>query len=391
MRKTFYLLSEYIRSAGLSLLVIVVISALAMSGLTVSAGRIASETEKYDKLRNSGLSDCFYGSRIKPDANLTEKIKTVNGVVDIIKRPDTVNFKPNDGSDGLFSMKLFTKEHYECANLNFKGSGFDYDSNDLECIIASEYFDKYSIGDVLSVKIPAKKNGEYITADFRIKGIVKTPQSVLSMSGGGSSVDAAMIYEDASFIIVKDCEALRDLAGGSITKSYLETFFIRLDNKLTEKEKTEAIDELSKYLTLQTVDEVLKTTKEQLKETVSSFLPVIIFCVLYSILTLVGMEILILYKTSEETAVCRCLGMSKARLASTVCIAKAVTIIVSFALCCIINRLFYSIPAVSSGTVYHARLLAPALILGVFEIIIAVVISVVAAAEKSMKSSYERV
>ena len=105
MRKTFYLLSEYIRSAGLSLLVIVVISALAMSGLTVSAGRIASETEKYDKLRNSGLSDCFYGSRIKPAANLTENIKTVNGVVDIIKRPDTVNFKPDDGSDGLFSMK----------------------------------------------------------------------------------------------------------------------------------------------------------------------------------------------------------------------------------------------------------------------------------------------
>ncbi len=391
MRKTLYILFEYIRSAGLSLLVIVVISALAMSGLTVSTGRIASETEKYDKLRNSGLSDCFYGSRIKPAANLTEKIKTVNGVVEIIKRPDTVNFKPNDGSDGLFSMKLLTKELYECANLNFKGSGFDYDSNDLECIIASEYFDKYSIGDVLSVKIPAKKNGEYITADFQIKGIVKTPQSILSMSGGGSSVDAAMIYEDASFIIVKDCEALRDLAGGSITKSYLETFFIRFDNKLTEKEKTEAIDELSKYLTLQTVDEVLKTTKEQVKETVSSFLPVIIFCVLYSILTLVGMEILILYKTSEETAVCRCLGMSKARLASTVCIAKAVTIIVSFALCCIINRLFYSIPAVSSGTVYHARLLVPALILGVFEIIIAVVISVVAAAEKSMKSSYERV
>ncbi len=391
MRKTLYILFEYIRSAGLSLLVIVVISALAMSGLTVSTGRIASETEKYDKLRNSGLSDCFYGSRIKPAANLTEKIKTVNGVVEIIKRPDTVNFKPNDGSDGLFSMKLLTKELYECANLNFKGSGFDYDSNDLECIIASEYFNKYSIGETLSVKIPAKKNGEYITADFQIKGIVKTPQSVLSMSGGGSSVDASMIYEDASFIIVKDCEALRDLAGGSITKSYLETFFIRFDNKLTEKEKTEAIDELSKYLTLQTVDEVLKTTKEQVKETVSSFLPVIIFCVLYSILTLVGMEILILYKTSEETAVCRCLGMSKARLASTVCIAKAVTIIVSFALCCIINRLFYSIPAVSSGTVYHARLLVPALILGVFEIIIAVVISVVAAAKKSVKSSYERV
>ena len=83
--------------------------------------------------------------------------------------------------------------------------------------------------------------------------------------------------------------------------------------------------------------------------------------------------------------------MSKARSASTVCIAKAVTIIVSFALCCIINRLFYSIPAVSSGTVYHARLLVPACILGVFEIIIAVVISVVAAAEKSVKSSYERV
>ena len=165
---------------------------------------------------------------------------------------------------------------------------------------------------------------------------------------------------------------------GGRSAVHLETFFIRLDNKLTEKEKTEAIDELSKYLTLQTVDDVLKTTKEQLKETVSSFLPVIIFCVLYSILTLVGMEILILYKTSEETAVCRCLGMSKARL-------------VSFVLCCIINRLIYAIPAVSSGTVYHARLLAPALILGVFEIIIAVVISVVAAAEKSMKSSYERV
>jgi hypothetical protein len=53
--------------------------------------------------------------------------------------------------------------------------------------------------------------------------------------------------------------------------------------------------------------------------------------------------------------------------------------------------LIYTIPAVSSGTVYHAGLLVPACILGVFEIIIAVVISVVAAAKKSMKSSYERV
>ena len=390
MKKGLGIVIKYVRAAGVSLFVIILISALSMTGLTLSYGRIKKETEKYDKLRSSALTGWLYGTKIKPPSDLEEKIRGVNGVEDVIRRPDTVKFKVSDRTDETYTMKLYSKEHYDNANLIMKGGGFDYESDAAECIIAAEQFKNYRVGDVFSAEISlgGKKS---VKVDFTVSGVIEFPQSVLSMSGGGSSIDASLLYEDAPCIIIKDQSTLRDMISAGITKSYMETMFIKLDNSLTENEQNNVYEELSKYLTYQSVSEILDNTKAEINTALSNFLPVIIFCVLYSVITLVSMEILISYKTADELSVYRCLGMSRARLFVTVCITETAVIIISFLLSYLLTRLVFLVPDISSGMIFSPGLLIPALILGVSEIAVSNLTVVLTNSRKSIRSTYERI
>ena len=365
------------------LFVIILISALAMTGLTVSYGRIRKETEIYDKLSKSGLTNYLYASKIKPDSDLIEKIKGINGVTDVIQRPDTVSFTVSERPDEIYSMKLYTKAHIDGAGLIMKGGGFDYNSARRECIIACEQFKNLSVGDTLSVNISGKGKTKGVTVDFHVSGVLEFPQSVLSMSGGGSAVDASLLYEDAAFIIVKDQPSLRELIGGGITKSYLETMFIKADG--------EAEEELSKYVTFESVKQILENTEAGVKTALSGFLPIIIFCVLYSILTLVSMEILISYKTADEISVYRCLGMSRRRLVLIVVISELLIIFSAFVFGAVLSRLVFMIPDISTGMIYRNGLLLPALLLGAAEIIISVLTLTLTHFRKSIRNTYERI
>lgn len=388
MKKGFGMVIKYARAAGASLLVIILISALSMTGLTLSYGRIKKETEKYDKLAASSLSGWLYGTKIKPPSDLEEKIKNINGVESVIRRPDTVNFKMPGSPNETYSMKLYTKEHYDNAKLIMKGGGFDYESDTPECIIAAERFQNYRVGDVFSAEI-SQGGKKSVKVDFTVKGVIEFPQSVLSMSGGGSSVDASLLYDDAPCVIIKDGQALRDMISGGITKSYVETMFIKLDDSLTDK--SAVYEELSKYITYQSVEQILENTKAEVNTALSDFLPVIVFCVLYSVITLVSMEILISFKTADEISVYRCLGISKLRLFITVCIVEAAVIVLAFLISYILTRLVFLIPAVSSGIIFSPRLLIPSLILGVSEIAVSVITVSITHSRKSIRDTYERI
>ena len=386
MKKELLLILKYIRAAGISLLVIVVISALSMTGLTVSYGRIKKETEKYDKLAASGLDGCFYGTKVKPGADLTEKIRNVRGVTDVIRRPDTVGFTTDGTPDEAYSMALYNKLHYDISSLEMKGEGFDYNSDEPECIIACEQFSDRSIGDILTVNV-ALKGGKKTAVDFRIKGVLELPQSVLTMSGGGTSIDASLIFEDASFIIIKDNAYIRELIGEGIAKSRFEAVFISVDGNFTETES----DELSKYISYQSVKQILDNTKAEVKTALSDFLPVMIFCVLYSALTITSLEILISYKTENELSVYRHLGMSRRRLAVTVGVTGAAVSLLSFALSVILTRLIYLIPDVSSVVINHKGLLLPVFILAAFEAVVSVLTLTLSVYAKTVGETHERI
>ena len=352
MKKQFILVLKYVRAAGASLFVLLIITALSMTGLTVSYGRIKRETEKYDKLLKSGLNGFLYCTKVKPDGGLEEKIKNLPGVTDIITRPDTVNFKISGKPDESYTMTLYNKRHYEYAKLTVKGKGFDYEDDLPECIVADGRFDCCD-GDVLNVVVSGKPVKLYV------RGTLVLPQSALLMQGGGSSVDASLLYDEPPAVIVKDNAALRNQIGDDVQKTYLETMFIKADG-MTDGARAE----LSRLVTVQSVSDILKNTKTQVNDALSGFLPVIIFCVLYSALTLVSMQILISYKTEEAISVCRCLGMSRKRLVLTVTITEIAFMLTSFLLSAALSYILFKIPEISINTYFYGGLTLPAVILG---------------------------
>ena len=335
--KRIKLIFSLLKTSLFETLVLLLVVSSTLTAATVLSGRCGYFYAGYNALNKSAFSDCAYGFKTlkgKTDfSQLNTALLSVPGVRSVVEKPFSVNFYTVDRA--VYSLTYVSRELYEGFELDLKhGSGFDYSSDTLECITASEYFTGSKPGETFtaySQNKDADGNYTYSPVDFTVAGTADPSALFVKMTGGGTKMSAENLLSQVNTILVKDCPAARaafeaEASGGSYSA------FIRFEDGLTDKQLSEAYAELSKLVTLESVEEILDNTMAKAREQTETYAPIIIFCAVFSFVTLVCLSVLSIYKYAPTCAVWYALGENRHRLVMTVASSFFLTLLCGFLL-----------------------------------------------------------
>ncbi len=324
MRKFIKLTFDFFGSIKLNAVVLAIICTLMWCALAFMYGRYIYYGDRYEKLESANIEDDLYFSVVLSSASDVDKVResilAIDGVVNIIERPESIKYNGKDSSSSTeitFQAIRITEELYEKFEpIIKKGKGFDYSSPEIEMIITEQGEDEWQeIGSEISVNLGVDENGNAISETVSIVGIADQNQFYPVMSGGGTEVTADLILSQTSFFLIKESEQTKDLLDKMFPQGNksiaVYSGLVELEDDITEAKKQAVIESISKFCPVNEGTDILFASEKRMNEDMSSYLPIALFFVVFFVATLVCLTVLSIYKYADEYAVWRVVGASK--------------------------------------------------------------------------------
>lgn len=291
---------------------------------TIYIGQFTYSFSGYTLLVNSPYKDGFLiqnsALNVKRIDQYTEGIRSEKGVISVAQECKTISFTEMSKCIGGNALTFITKEMYDAFPIRLSsGEGFDYDSDELECIIAHSYFDSFNVGDVMQVQVSGAKKGEI--ADVKVTGKASSPQMFVSMSAESNQLDSSRLAKEDEIVFVKYNAAAEEVFGSYLSGKRVSSgsaWFVALDPGMSESLRDRTISKLNGYGNLNEVNELTERTLESAKEKIAYILPTAIFVTVFLMITIICMTVLSVYKNANVYAVWYNVGASRLRIHATV-------------------------------------------------------------------------
>lgn len=362
MRKFLRLTFDFFGSIKLNVIVIAIICTITWCAMAFMYGRYIYYGDRYEKLVAADIEDDLYFSVVLSSSSdvlkIKESILSIDGVENIIERPQTVNYKSDESSlsSGVsFQAIRVTEELYnKFEPIIKKGTGFDYSSPEIEMIItdledADSHEEWQKAGSEISITYGKDENGNTASETVNIVGIAEPNQFYPIMSGGGTTVTADLILSQTSLFLIKESEQTKDLldkmfpqGNKSIT---VYSGLVELEDGITQIKKQAVIDEIGKFCPVNGGSDILSASQKRMNEDISSYFPIALFFLVFFVATLVCLTVLSIYKYADEYAVWRVVGASKRYAFIITFTAFALIIVASLLISLIIISAVTSSPA----------------------------------------------
>lgn len=298
-------------------------------------GQFSYSFSGYSLLVNSPYKDGFLiqnsNINVKQIDKYTENIRSEKGVISVAQECRTISFTETSKKIGGNALTFITKEMYDAFPIRLSsGEGFDYESDELECIIAHSYFDSFNVGDVMSVLVSGAKKDDVV--DITVTGKASSPQMFISMSAESNQLDSSRLAKEDEIVFVKYNAAAEEIFGSYLNgkrASSGSAWFVELDPEMSESMRDRAISKINAYGNMHEVTELTERTLEYAKEKVAYILPTAIFVTVFLLITIVCMTVLSVYKHANVYAVWYNVGASRFRIHTTVTSVFATTIVLA--------------------------------------------------------------
>ncbi len=298
-------------------------------------GQFSYSFSGYSLLVNSPYKDGFLiqnsNINVKQIDKYTENIRSEKGVISVAQECRTISFTETSKKIGGNALTFITKEMYDAFPIRLSsGEGFDYESDELECIIAHSYFDSFNVGDVMSVLVSGAKKDDVV--DITVTGKASSPQMFISMSAESNQLDSSRLAKEDEIVFVKYNAAAEEVFGSYLNgkrASSGSAWFVELDPEMSESMRDRAISKINAYGNMHEVTELTERTLEYAKEKVAYILPTAIFVTVFLLITIVCMTVLSVYKHANVYAVWYNVGASRFRIHTTVTSVFATTIVLA--------------------------------------------------------------
>lgn len=296
-------------------------------------GQFSYTFSGYSLLVNSPYKDGYFiqNSTVKARQieKYTEDLRSEKGILLVAQECQFLSFTEISKMIGGNSLTFITKEMYDAFPIRLSsGEGFDYESDELECIIAHSYFEEFNVGDVMKVQPAGAKESDII--DITVTGIADEPQMFISTSASGN-LDSSRLAKEDDIIYVKYNDAAREVFSNYIANRRSEgtSWFVALDPEAGEARLNRTISKLNGYGNVYEVSELTEKTIESARLKIESILPTALFVTIFLLITIICMTVLSVYKHAGEYAVWYNVGASRLRIHTIVTSVFATTIVLA--------------------------------------------------------------
>lgn len=327
---------------------------------TIYIGQFSYSFSGYSLLVNSPYKDGFLiqnsNINVKQIDKYTENIRSEKGVVSVAQECRTISFTETSKHIGGNALTFITKEMYDAFPIRLSsGEGFDYESDELECIIAHSYFDSFNVGDVMSVLVSGAKKDDVV--DITVTGKASSPQMFISMSAESNQLDSSRLAKEDEIVFVKYNAAAEEVFGSYLNgkrASSGSAWFVELDPEMSESSRDRTISKLNGYGNMHEVSELTERTLNAAKEKISDILPTAIFVTVFLLITIICMTVLSVYKHANVYAVWYNVGASRLRIHATVTSVFAMTIVLAIGLSTVLLKYISSFDAAELPETLHS-------------------------------------
>lgn len=358
MKKFFGLCFDFIGSAKLNMILIVVICTVVWCTLAVMYGNYVYYTDSYNMFNDAGAADDIYFTAVVRSRaeipKLREGILAVPGVTGIAEKPYSCRLPLSDDPDTDYATFLrFDEALYKKFTPRLiKGSGFDYSSDTLECIVTNKYKqpgvpNNVHVGDRLKFKY-TDADGEIAEIVFNVVGIGAANRFYPVMDGGGSASETVSVLGQTSAILLK-YSPLTSVSLDKVFGSPLEqrgadlyTAFVETEGNLSEKELDGIVEACDRFGSAALGSVILANTKTELDSNMKIYAPVFMFLSVFLITTIVCLITLSIYRYAESYTIWRILGGSRLRVVAVIFASYSVSVAVSLIMMNIILHIVIS-------------------------------------------------
>lgn len=327
---------------------------------TIYIGQFSYSFSGYSLLVNSPYKDGFLiqnsNINVKQIDKYTENIRSEKGVVSVAQECRTISFTETSKHIGGNALTFITKEMYDAFPIRLSsGEGFDYESDELECIIAHSYFDSFNVGDVMSVLVSGAKKDDVV--DITVTGKASSPQMFISMSAESNQLDSSRLAKEDEIVFVKYNAAAEEVFGSYLNgkrASSGSAWFVELDPEMSESSRDRTISKLNGYGNMHEVSDLTERTLNAAKEKISDILPTAIFVTVFLLITIICMTVLSVYKHANIYAVWYNVGASRLRIHATVTSVFAMTIVLAIGLSTVLLKYISSFDAAELSETLHS-------------------------------------
>ncbi len=358
MKKFFGLCFDFICSAKLNMILIVVICTVVWCTLSVMYGNYVYYTDSYNMFNDAGAADDIYFTAVVRSRaeipKLRERILAIPGVTGIAEKPYPCRLPLSDDPDTDYATFLRFEEalYRKFTPRLIKGSGFDYSSDSLECIVTNKYKqpgvpNNVHVGDRLKFKY-TDTDGEIAEIVFNVVGIGAANRFYPVMDGGGSASETVSVLGQTSAILLKysplTSDALDKVFGDPIERRGVDlyTAFVETDGNLSENELDGIVEACDRIGSAALGSVILANTKTELDSNMKIYAPVFMFLSVFLITTIVCLITLSIYRYAESYTIWRILGGSRLRVVAVIFASYSVCIAVSLIMMNIILHIVIS-------------------------------------------------
>lgn len=335
-KKITHLIKNQIMSVKMSLLAILLLSVLELAVLCIFIGKCDYFGRTYDMLKNSGYADGdIYFSVISTNnrEELINTVKALPSVSDItLDLPSYSWINSSDGKDKI-PFRLVDESYIEHFPIRLRtGKGFDYSSDEIECIImsGSEFIDgNEAVGDILTLDFYLSSD-EKVTVPMKIVGYTDYDYESISFVGGGTTVSASDIFgtESPSFL-VKDCDAIREAVGDYFDRSDRRVHSVMMFVEINESFDPSDISLLSSYGDVSAYGEILGKTEAEYRELLHTYLPMLIFISAFLAVNTVGLLVLAIQNMRKEEGVYYLIGARRVNILLMLTVPFVLTVVLA--------------------------------------------------------------
>lgn len=331
MKKHLKLCGEYLGSVRSNSVALCCVLSIAFTMIALLLGSYNYTYSRYLKFK-SAEDDAdgvyFMCTSIKPD-DREALLNTINEhpSVDAFAA-SAVKYRYDDSLDLRFIDEDYDKVFGEETLIG----GFDYSSGELEIILPFSYLGRYWIGDEYKLVFEEAiketlEDGTLVAKDLVVELTVcgfSSPSALFAdMSGGGTSTTVDLMIDDlgecalikydqgaaqAFAVITESADGKRSTLKGAIT----------FKSAATSEQKQELKSILTECGVVNTFDEILENSKQSLDDSVSKFIPFTVFLVIFSLITLVSIIALSVYRRASDYAVWYLVGADRKKIISVV-------------------------------------------------------------------------
>ncbi len=333
IRKFFRLIAGFAQTAKLYLFFITVVMAVIFFLIALVCGKLTFFADSYTMFRRAELENDVYFAipvaRTKIPAMRASLLET-EGVTGLVEGPvpDRVELEGGTKDEPLSASFLRYEEplYDKFTPRLISGGGFDYSSDEPECIITdrSGRFGSVHVGEKLSFTLAGTEKTLVLT----VAGIAAENSVYPLMMGGGTGTTAAMIAGMTDQIIVKDSPlvsgALDDVMGGRYASQRLGIFsvFVETDDALTDEERAAVLEKCvavggERYALYG--GDIIENSRKELAYSIKTYAPLFLFMLIFFITTVVCTVTLSVYRYAGSYAVYRMLGGSERVVVMTIC------------------------------------------------------------------------